>query len=302
MEPRTEPPAFGTSAPFRTSNLEVGIGLRPRHYHDVLATRPKVSWFEVISENYLGARSCSGNRPLEILEQVRQNYPVVLHGVSLNVGSTDPLRLDYLSQLKWLIDRIGPAWVSDHLCWTGIEGENLHDLLPLPYTEDVVRYVAERVAQVQDVLGRQILLENVSSYLTYRHSQMLEWEFLAELASKADCGILLDVNNVHVSATNHGFDRRKYLDGVPPERVGQIHLAGHDDGGKLLIDTHDRRVAFPVWELYRYAIERFGPVPTLIEWDDKIPALPELLAEAGRARQIQESVLGRKQAHRALAG
>ena len=210
--------------------------------------------------------------------------------------------MDYLSRLKWLIQRIQPAWISDHLCWTGVEGENLHDLLPLPFTEVAARHVAARVAEVQDVLGRRILLENVSSYIAFQHSEMPEWEFLSQVAERADCGILLDVNNVYVSATNHLFDPRKYLDGVPPDRVGQIHLAGHEDGGSVLIDTHDRPVAAPVWELYRYAIERFGPVATLIEWDDKIPTLSRLLEEASRARRIQESVLGREDDRRAIAG
>lgn len=296
MAPRLESPAFGLP------HLGVGIGLRPRHYRDVLTTRPVVPWFEVISENFMGTRGGEGGRPLEILEQVRENYPVVLHGVSLNIGSTDPIRLDYLSRLKWLVRRIEPAWVSDHLCWTGVDGENLHDLLPLPYSSKVVRHVAERVAQVQDVLGRQILLENVSSYLTFMHSEMTEWEFLSEVARCADCGILLDVNNVYVSATNHQFDAREYLNGVPASRVGQLHLAGHDDGGSLLIDTHDRPVSRQVWELYEYAIERLGPINTLIEWDDKLPSLPKLLEEAARARRIQESVLGRAVPQRAVAG
>src|SRR5215469_14133492 len=242
MAPRLESPAFGLP------HLGVGIGLRPRHYRDVLTARPGVPWFEVISENFMGTRGGEGGRPLEILEQVRENYPVVLHGVSLNIGSADPIRLDYLSRLKWLVRRIDP----------------------------------ERVGRVQDLLGRQILVENVSSYLTFMHSEMTEWEFLSEVARCADCGILLDVNNVYVSAINHGFDARKYLDGVPASRVGQLHLAGHDDGGSLLIDTHDRPVSRQVWELYEYAIERFGPINTLIEWDDKLPSLPKLLEEAAR--------------------
>ena len=291
-----ESPGFGLP------DLGFGVGLRPRHYHEVLTTQPEVSWFEAISENFMGRRAASGGRPLEILEQVREHYPVVLHGVSLNIGSTDPLRVDYLSRLKWLIQRIQPAWISDHLCWTGVEGENLHDLLPLPFTEVAARHVADRVAEVQDVLGRRILLENVSSYIAFQHSEMPEWEFLSQVAERADCGILLDVNNVYVSATNHLFDPRKYLDGVPPDRVGQLHLAGHEDDGSVLVDTHDRPVAAPVWELYRYAIERFGPVATLIEWDDKIPTLSRLLEEASRARRIQESVLGREDDRRAIAG
>jgi len=279
----------------------VGIGLRPRHYHEVLTQRPGVSWFEVISENFMGRRAAPGGRPLEILKQVREHYPVVLHGVSLNIGSTDPLRLDYLTRLKWLIEQVQPAWVSDHLCWTGVDGENLHDLLPLPFTELAARHVAERVAKVQDVLGRRILLENVSSYIAFEHSDMTEWEFLGQVAQRADCGILLDVNNIYVSAKNHHFDPREYLDKIPSRRVGQIHLAGHDGGSSLLIDTHDRPVAPPVWELYRYAIERLGPVPTLIEWDDKLPPLSELLEEAQRARLIQEQVVS-DGGQRAIAG
>jgi len=279
----------------------VGIGLRPRHYHEVLTQRPAVSWFEVISENFMGRRAARGGRPLEILKQVREHYPVVLHGVSLNIGSADPLRLDYLTRLKWLIEQVQPAWVSDHLCWTGVDGENLHDLLPLPFTELAARHVAERVAKVQDVLGRRILLENVSSYIAFEHSDMTEWEFLGQVAQRADCGILLDVNNIYVSAKNHHFDPREYLEKIPSRRVGQIHLAGHDGGSSLLIDTHDRPVAPAVWELYRYAIERLGPAPTLIEWDDKLPPLSELLEEAKRARLIQEQVVS-DGGQRAIAG
>ena len=279
----------------------IGIGLRPRHYHEVLTQRPAVSWFEVISENFMGRGAAPGGRPLEILAQVREHYPVVLHGVSLSIGSTDPLRVDYLRSLKWLIERIQPDWVSDHLCWTGVDGENLHDLLPLPFTELAAHHVADRVAKVQDVLGRRVLLEDVSSYISFQHSEMTEWEFLGQVAQRADCGILLDVNNVYVSATNHRFDPREYLDEIPIHRVGQIHLAGHEDGGSLLIDTHDRNVAPPVWDLYRYAIERLGPVPTLIEWDDKLPPFSELLEETRRARLIQEQVVNAREQH-AIAG
>ena len=214
---------------------------------------------------------------------------MVMHGVSLSIGSTDPLDLDYLAALKRLAARVEPAWVSDHLCWTGIDGRNLHDLLPLPYTEEAIAHVAERVSRVQDSLGRQILLENVSSYVTYTDSRVSEWEFLAAVAERADCCILLDVNNIYVSAHNHGFDALAYLDGVPTERVLQIHLAGHSYNGSLIIDTHDHPVPDPVWELYVEAIARLGPVSTMIERDDDIPPLEVLLAELAQARSLAES-------------
>ena len=272
--------------------LGFGLGLRPEHYSDVLERRPAVDWFEVISENYL----VEGGKPLHFLDRIRAHYPVVMHGVSLSVGSTDPLDYDYLAALKRLAARIEPEWISDHLCWTGLEGRNLHDLLPLPYTEEAITHVVERVARVQDYLGRRILLENVSSYVSYSDSIIPEWEFLAAIARRADCNILLDVNNVYVSASNHNFDALAYIDAVPAERVHQIHLAGHSYNGSLIVDTHDHPVPDPVWDLYRETIARLGPVSTMIERDDDIPPLDELLAELERARALSHAASYRESA------
>jgi uncharacterized protein len=268
-------------------HLGHGVGLRTVHYPHVLDRTARADWFEVISENFM----IKGGRPLQILEKARELAPVVLHGVSLNIGGTDPLRRDYLAELESLIRRFAPAWVSDHLCWGAIGGRFAHDLLPLPYSEEAVRHVAARIRQVQDRLGRRILIENVSSYITYSISSMPEWVFLSAVAEEADCGILLDVNNIYVSAVNHGFSALEYLSGVPAERVGQIHLAGHSSQGDLLIDTHDHPVPSPVWQLYREAVRRFGAVSTLVEWDDQLPAFDELIAEANRARKIESEVL-----------
>jgi uncharacterized protein len=264
-----------------------GLGLRTVHYEEIAATRPALGWFEILTENYL----VDGGRPLEWLERIRADYPVVMHGVSLSIGSTDPLDPDYLRRLKALAKRVQPLWISDHLCWTGIAGKNLHDLLPLPYTEEALRHVVARVDAVQELLGRRILLENVSSYVGYRDSTLTEWEFLSEIARRADCLILLDVNNIFVSARNHGFDPEAYLSGVPPERVQQIHLAGHSDCGDFIIDTHDAPVIDPVWDLYGRAIRRLGPVATMIERDDHIPPLAELLSELERARVVADEAL-----------
>lgn len=267
--------------------LGYGLGLRPSHYSDILAQRPDVDWFEALTENYL----VPGGKPLYFLEQVRALYPVVLHGVSLSIGASEPLDLDYLRQVKALAERIDAAWISDHLCWTGTHGINLHDLMPLPYTEEAILHVASRVRQAQDILGRQLLLENVSSYVTYRASQLSEWEFLSAIAEAADCLILLDINNIHVSAFNHGFDPHDYLNGIPIERVRQFHLAGHENHGDYIIDTHDQPVINAVWELYAAALRRFGPVSTMIERDDNIPPLDELLTELDQARRIGNDVL-----------
>jgi uncharacterized protein (UPF0276 family) len=272
-----------------------GIGLRPPHFPLLSDGTARVDWFEAISENYMIA----GGRPLAALEQARAMAPVVLHGVSLSIGSTDPLDEAYLGALERLIERIEPAWISDHLCWSGVGGHHAHDLLPLPYTEEALTHVVQRLTAVQDRLGRRILVENVSSYLTYTHSTMPEWEFLAAVAERADCGLLLDVNNVYVSARNHGFPPEGYVAGLPPGRVGQIHLAGHTDMGTYLFDTHDGPVSDPVWALYRQAVRRFGRVSTLIEWDDHIPALDVVCAEAERARAVETEILGR--AHAVLA-
>ena len=269
-----------------------GLGLRPKHYQAILRSRPRVDWFEALSENYM----IPGGRPLHYLDRIREHYPVVLHGVSLSIGSTDRLDRAYLAELKALAARIEPAWISDHLCWTGVAGRNLHDLMPLPYTEEALRHVARRVREVQDVLGRRILLENVSSYVDYRSSAMTEWDFLAALAESADCDILLDVNNIYVSAFNHGFEALAFLDAMPARRVRQIHLAGHDNCGDIIIDTHDAKVIGPVWDLYAEAIRRFGPVPTMIERDDRIPPLGTLLRELDRARAVAAGALARKAA------
>lgn len=259
-----------------------GLGLRPQHYTEVLQTRPALDWLEIISENYL----VPGGKPLYFLDQIRELYPLVMHGVSLSIGSTEPLDFAYLAQLKTLARRVRPGWISDHLCWTGVAGLNLHDLMPLPYTAEALRHVADRIAQVQDFLERRIVIENVSSYVTYRSSEMTEWEFIAALTAEADCDLLLDVNNIYVSSVNHGFNARDFLDAMPASRVRQIHLAGHSQQGEFLIDTHDTPVPEPVWELYRHTARRLGQVPTMIERDGNIPALAELVSELQLAREI----------------
>ena len=269
-----------------------GLGLRPRHYEAILKSKPRVDWFEALSENYM----IPGGRPLSYLMRIRERYPVVLHGVSISIGGTDPLDRAHLEGLKALAQRVQPEWISDHLCWTGVAGRNLHDLMPLPYTQEALRHVARRVRAVQDFLGRRILLENVSSYVAYRESAMTEWDFLAALAREADCDILLDVNNIYVSAFNHGFDALEFLDRMPAARVRQIHLAGHDNCGDLIIDTHDAPVIGPVWELYAEALRRFGPVPTMIERDDRIPPLGALVRELDRARAVAGDALQKKAA------
>ena len=264
-----------------------GLGLRTAHYEAIGSARGRVDWLEVITENYL----VPGGRPLQWLDRIRADYPMVMHGVSLSIGSSDPLDREYLAQVRALAQRVQPLWISDHLCWTGVGGRNLHDLLPLPYTEEALRHVVSRVQAAQEFLGRRILLENVSSYVTFAGSALTEWEFLAELARRADCLILLDVNNIYVSAYNHGFDADEYLTHVPAERVQQIHLAGHSNCGDHIIDTHDAAVIDPVWDLYARAIRRLGPIPTMIERDDHIPPLETLLDELDHARAVASSPL-----------
>jgi uncharacterized protein (UPF0276 family) len=259
-----------------------GLGLRPQHYTAVLETRPQLEWLEILSENYLVA----GGKPLYFLDRIRELYPMVMHGVSLSIGSTAPLDFAYLKQLKDLARRVRPGWISDHLCWTGVAGVNLHDLMPLPYTAEALRHITTRIRQVQEFLEQRIVIENVSSYVTYRSSEMTEWQFIAALCAQADCDLLLDVNNVYVSSVNHGFDAREFLDAIPAPRVRQIHLAGHSEQGGILIDTHDTAVPQPVWDLYRHAVKRLGPVPTMIERDGNIPALAQLVGELQLARTV----------------
>jgi len=259
-----------------------GLGLRAEHYDEVLAGAAGAQWFEALTDNYLDTEG----RPLWVLEQVRRDYPLALHGVAMSLGGPDPLDRAYLERLKRLVDRMEPAIVSDHLCFSRVDGRNLFDLLPLPYTEEVLAHVIERVARVQDYLGRRILVENPSSYLAWKASDIPEAEFLAELARGADCGILLDVNNVYVSACNHGFDPREYLRTVPAERVGQIHLAGFTDMDGYLFDTHSRPVSDDVWDLYDYTLSLTGPVSSMVEWDADIPSWQRLVEELDKARAV----------------
>lgn len=261
-----------------------GIGLRAPHYHELLDTLPAVGWLEVHSENYFG----EGGQPLHYLEQARSHYPLSLHGVGLSLGSADELNRVHLGKLKRLAERFEPALVSEHLCWCSAGGRYLNDLLPLPYTEEALALVSRHIDQAQTFLGRRILVENVSSYLQFTHSTLPEWEFLAETAARSGCGILLDVNNIYVSAVNHGFDADRYLESIPVAAVGEIHLAGFDSTGECLIDTHGKPVADEVWALYRRAVRRFGRVPTLIEWDTDIPPLAVLLDEARKADALLE--------------
>ncbi len=271
-------------------NLGLGVGLRSRHVRHILDERPAVDFFEIISENYMA----TGGRPLQMLDEIAELYPIVMHGVSMSIGSTDPLDLGYLKELRLLADRVGAAWVSDHVCWTGVGGINSHDLLPLPYTEEALAHVSRRVREASDRLGRPLVLENPSSYLTFTTSSMSEHEFLVRLCEEADCGLLLDVNNVYVSARNHGFDAEAYIDAIPAERIVQVHLAGYTDKGTHLLDTHAAPVSEPVWRLYERLCRRIGSVPTLLEWDADIPSFDVLLAEIEKARWHQ--AVGRQNA------
>jgi uncharacterized protein (UPF0276 family) len=236
----------------------------------------------------MGIGKLTGGRKIQILEEIRSNYPIVFHGVSLSIGSVDPLNFQYLESLKELINRFRPEWVSDHICWTGVHGENLHDLLPLPYTKETIDHLVGRIQQVQEFLGQRFIFENVSSYLSYAHSEMPEWEFISEIVRRSGCGLLLDVNNIYVSSVNHGFDGSHFLKGIPKSCVVQMHLAGFSDQGNYLLDAHNSAVSDPVWALYREACEIFGTVPTLIEWDAEIPSFQTLFDEAKKAKKIQE--------------
>lgn len=258
-----------------------GLGLRPEHYRDFAGGSPRVDWLEILTENYM----VPGGKPLDWLERIRARYPMAMHGVSLSIAGTDPLDEEYLRALEVLVARVEPAWVSDHLCWTGVDGFNLHDLLPVPFTRDALAHVAARVDRVQERLRRTLVLENVSSYRRFECDEMAEWDFMAELARRTGCGLLLDVNNVHVNAVNHGFDARRFLDALPAGSVRQVHLAGHTDNGTHLVDTHDAPVCEAVWRLYEHAVRRFGAVPAMIERDDRIPPLEELVAELDIARE-----------------
>ncbi|MGD9598853.1 MAG: DUF692 domain-containing protein [Steroidobacteraceae bacterium] len=275
------------SQPAAAQPLGFGLGLRPGHYDAVLEGGHRVDWFEVTTENYL----VPGGKPLHYLERVRARYPLVMHGVSLSIGSTAPLDLGYLRSVRELARRIEPAGISDHLCWTGVGGVNLHDLMPLPFTMEAVAHVAGRVRQAQDVLDCQLMLENVSSYVACADAEMTEWEFVAQVSEAADCLLLLDVNNVYVNSVNHGFDARDYLRALPVARVRQLHLAGHSRQGGMLIDTHDAPVAEAVWQLYERAVARFPGAATTLERDDHIPPLAELVAELDHARRLAASVL-----------
>lgn len=260
----------------------VGLGLRTPHYSTIEETKPNVAWFEVLIDNYIAA----GGPPLLHLERIREDYPVTFHGVGLSLGSTDPLNLSYLKQLKLRIRQFEPAWVSDHLCWTSVGGRYCHELMPMPYIDEAIRLVVTRIQQVQDFLQQRILIENVSSYLCYTVSAMDEWEFLSAIACEADCDILLDINNIYVSACNHSIDADRYLSAIPSERVRELHLAGYEDMGTHLLDTHGEPVHDEVWELYAKALLKFGAVPTLIEWDNNIPVFPRLQAEGEKAAMM----------------
>lgn len=267
-----------------------GLGLRTQHYNDFLEAPQPVDWLEVISDNYM----VDGGKPLAILDRIRADYPMAMHGVSLSIGAVNGLNPEYLRKLKALEQQIQPMWVSDHLCWTGAHGRKLHDLMPLPFTQEAIEVVTRNVHHAQDVLQRPLVLENVSSYVEFDCSEMTEWEFLTEICEATGCKLLFDINNVYVSAFNHGFSADEFINGIPIESVMQFHLAGHQNNGDHLIDTHDHQVCDGVWDLYRKALQRFGDVPTMIERDDDIPPLKDLIAELAIARSIADDVLNKK--------
>ena len=271
------------------SNLGFGLGLRKDHIKDILNTGTTAQWFEALSENYMGIPGHGRGFPFRYLENVRKNFPIVLHGVSMSIGKVDGLDKNYLKRLKDLKDIFEPEWISDHLCWTANGNAHSYDLLPLPYTQEAIQVISDNIDQAQSVLGTRLVLENVSSYMEFQESEMEEWEFIAELVKKTDCGLLLDVNNVYVSSQNHNFDPRTYIDAMPSENVAQIHLAGYDDSGEILIDTHDHDIYEPVWDLLDYTYKKIGFKPTMIERDDDIPPLWKMEKELDRAKQIGSS-------------
>jgi hypothetical protein len=271
--------------------LGFGLGLRTDHYSHIIEHKPDVDWFEILSENYM----VPGGKPLAHLDKIRRDYPMVMHGVSMSIGSTDPLNFRYLDKLKALIDRVQPGWVSDHLCWTTVDQVNSHDLLPLPYNEAAIAHIVRRIQTVQEYLGREILIENLSSYVTYHNSTLSEWEFINEIARRSGCFLLVDINNIYVSANNHHFDPREYIDGIDSDRVMQFHLAGHSYHGDMIIDTHDHPVCDSVWALYRYALQRYGAVSTMIERDDNIPPFETLQQELTQAADIARDTLTAEQ-------
>ena len=262
--------------------LGFGLGLRAPHFEQIIADKPAVDWFEIISENYFVA----GGKPWHYLNKIRADYPIVMHGVSMSIGSIDPIDKDYLNQLKNTIARVEPHWVSDHLCFTQVGGINSHDLLPMPYTSEALDHLANKISQVQDYLGREMIFENVSSYLTYNDSQMSEWEFLAQLHKQTGCKFLMDVNNVYVSARNHDFNAMDYLSAIPSTAIAQIHLAGHQDFGTHIIDTHDEDVPDAVWDLYAQYAKTLNPVSTMIERDDNIGSLDDLITGLEHAKAL----------------
>lgn len=285
---------MSSPAPLRTTAQPAlgvgghGFGLRVEHYGEILRRGVRAELCEAVTENFLGR----GGRPLAVLERVRQDVPLTLHGVSLAIGSVDSLSFDYLSGLKQLCGRFQPLLISDHLCFGSIDGHRAYDLWPLPFTEEALRHVVERVQQVQDYLGRRICLENVSSYVEFRASTLTEWEFLSAVAERADCHLLLDVNNVCVSAHNHGFSPYDFLNGLPTSRVAQLHLAGHSDCGTHLLDDHGSAVPEAVWTLYRHVRRRFGALPTLLEWDENLPTLEQLERACDTAREVERDAIG----------
>lgn len=262
----------------------IGLGFRACHYQTILSQRPAIPWFEVTTENYFSA----GGHALKQLSELREMYPIVFHGVSMSLGSVDPINQSYLQQLKKLIQRFKPAYISDHLCWSSFSGQYFHDLLPLPYTEQIAQHVANRILHVQEFLGQQILVENVSSYVNYTASTMEEWDFLNLVAEKADCYILLDINNIYVSSFNHGFSPAEFLNKINSKRIKQFHLAGYQDCSTYLLDNHGAAISPAVWDLYAMAVKKMGQIPTVIEWDNTIPDFNRLLQESEKAAKISQ--------------
>jgi len=272
---------------FDKTNLGLGVGLRTVHFGHILNKKPKVDWFEIVTENFLDTEG----RPMWVLDQIAERHPIVVHGVSMSVGSPDPVDRSFLAKIKALAKRVRAVWVSDHVCWTGVAGRNLHDLLPMPYSEEALRHMVKKIRQIQDILERPLVLENPSSYVEFTSSTMPEWEFIARMAEDADCGLLLDVNNVYVSSFNHGFDPETYIRAIPPERIAYFHVAGHTNFGTHILDTHIGPIIDPVWKLYRLAHEQTGGRSTLLEWDENIPTFPVVHREVLKARKYMGAAL-----------